>query len=108
MVIGGRGEGYWARKPMAQLVREVMEKANTLEEGIAIMRRGQRTWEYYYVISDVKSNRAVGTAATQEKFEIILPGQSHPQLPHTVKDAVLMSAGDRYIELTRRVQALLN
>ena len=34
---------------MAQLVREVMEKANTLDEAVEIMRKGPRTCEYYYV-----------------------------------------------------------
>jgi hypothetical protein len=103
--MGGRGEGRWDGKPMAELVREVMEKANTLDEAVEIMRKGPRTCEYYYVISDAKAKRAVGIAATSDKFETIWPGQSHPLLPHAVEDAVLMSAGDRYEELTRRVQA---
>lgn len=103
--MGGRGEGNWDGKPMAQLVREVMEKANTLEEAVAIMRSGPRTCEYYYVISDAKSKRAVGIAATPDKFETIWPGDSHPLLPHGTPDTVLLSAGDRYEELARRVQA---
>jgi len=103
--MGGKGQGHWDGKPMAELVREVMEKANTLDEAVEIMRKGPRTCEYYFVISDAKSNRAVGIAATSDKFETIAPGQSHPLLPHAVPDAVLMSAGDRYEELTRRVQA---
>jgi hypothetical protein len=103
--MGGRGQGHWDGKPMAELLREVMEKANSLDEAVEIMRKGPRTCEYYYVISDAKSKRAVGIAATPDKFETILPGQSHPQLPHAVPDAVLMSAGDRYEELARRVQA---
>jgi outer membrane lipoprotein-sorting protein len=103
--MGGRGQGRWYGKPMAELVREVMEKANTLDEAVEIMRKGPRTCEYYFVISDAKSNRAVGIAATPDTFETISPGQSHPLLPHAVPDAVLMSAGDRYEELARRVQA---
>jgi isopenicillin-N N-acyltransferase-like protein len=103
--MGGRGQGDWDGKPMAELVREVMEKANTLDEAVEIMRKGPRTCAYFYVISDAKSNRAVGIAATADKFETIWPGQSHPLLPHAVPDAVLMSAGDRYEELARRVQA---
>jgi hypothetical protein len=102
--MGGRGEGNWDGKPMAQLVREVMENANTLEEAVAIMRKGPRTCEYYYVISDAKAKRAVGLATTPDKFETIWPGQSHPQLPHALEDAVLMSAGSRYEELARRVK----
>ncbi len=102
--MGGRGEGNWDGKPMAQLVREVMEKANTLEEAVEIMRKGPRTCEYYYVISDAKSKKAIGIAATPEKFETVLPNQAHPLLPHAIPDAVLMSAGERYEELARRVQ----
>jgi hypothetical protein len=32
-------------------------------------------------------------------------GESHPRLPHAVGDAVLLSVGDRYEELVRRVKA---
>ncbi len=103
--MGGKGQGHWDGKPMAELVREVMEKANTLDEAVAIMRKGPRTCAYYYVISDAKTKRAVGVAATADKFETILPGESHPSLPHAISDVVLMSAGDRYEELARRVQA---
>jgi hypothetical protein len=103
--MGGRGEGNWDGKPMAQLVREVMEKADTLEQAVEIMRKGPRTCEYYYVISDAKTMRAVGIAATPDKFETVWPGESHKLLPHGIEDAVLMSAGDRYEELARRVQA---
>lgn len=102
--MGGRGEGNWDGKPMAELVREVMEKANTLDEAVAIMRKGPRTCEYYYVISDAKSGRAVGIGATPDKFDVVQPGQSFDRLPHPVADAVLMSAGDRYEELVRRVK----
>jgi outer membrane lipoprotein-sorting protein len=102
--MGGRGEGRWDGKPMAQLVREVMEKAGTLDEAIDIMRKGPRTCEYYYVISDGNTKRAAGIAATPDTFEVIKPGEAHPQLPHPIKDAVLMSAGDRYEKLAERVQ----
>ena len=102
--MGGRGEGNWDGKPMAQLVRECMEKADTLEQAVEIMRKGPRTCEYYYVISDGKTKRAVGVAATPTKFETVGPGQTHELLPHAVKDAVLLSAGDRYEKLVERVR----
>lgn len=102
--MGGRGEGKDG-KPMAQLIREVMEQASTLDEAIAIMRRGPRTCEYYYVIADGNTKRAAGIAATPTTFEVVLPGEAHPRLPHAIKDAVLMSAGDRYERLAERVQA---
>jgi isopenicillin-N N-acyltransferase like protein len=103
--MGGRGEGNWDGKPMAQLVREVMEKASTIDEAIEIMRRGPRTCEYYYVIADAKTKRAVGIKATPSIFEVVEAGGEHPQLPEPVKDAVLLSAGNRYTELVRRAKA---
>jgi hypothetical protein len=103
--MGGRGQGKWDGKPMAQLVREVMERADTIDEALEIMRKGPRTCEYYYVVSDGKTKRAAGIAATPETFETIWAGQSHAKLPHAIKDAVLMSAGDRYEKLAERVKA---
>jgi hypothetical protein len=103
--MGGRGEGNWDGKPMAQLLREVMENCDTIEQAIEVFKRGPRTCEYYYVISDAKSMKACGLACTPEKVEVIWNGEAHPRLPHAIKDAVLMSAGDRYEELARRVQA---
>jgi hypothetical protein len=102
--MGGRGAGDWDGKPMAQLVREVMEKASTLDEAVEIMRAGPRTCEYYYVIADGKSKQAVGIGATPKKFEVVKPGESHPLLPHPVPDTVLLSADDRYETLSQRVK----
>lgn len=103
--MGGRGEGNWDGKPMAQLVREVMENAGTLEEAVEIFKKGPRTCEYYYVIADGKSKRSVAIKATPAHFEVVNPGEAHPQLQRPVKDTVLLSAGDRYEKLVDRVQA---
>lgn len=102
--MGGRGEGDWDGKPMAQLMREVMEKADTIDEAVEIMRESPRTCVYYYVISDAKSMRSVGIKATPDIFETVWSGESHPQLTDPVEDTVLMSAGDRYKELVKRVK----
>lgn len=103
--MGGRGEGNWDGKPMAQLMREVMERADTIDEAVEIMRKGPRTCEYYYVISDGKTKRSVGIKATPEIFETVWSGESHPQLKRPVKDTVLLSADDRYETLVDRVEA---
>lgn len=103
--MGGKGLGHWSGVPMAFLVREVLQTANTLDEAVSIFRDNPRTCEYYYVIADGKSNTAVGLATDWQSMQVIHPNEAHPQLPHAVADAVLMSAGDRYEELTRRVKA---
>lgn len=103
--MGGRGEGNWDGKPMAQLMREVMERADTIDEAVEIMRKGPRTCEYYYVISDGKTKQSVGIKATPEIFETVWSGESHPQLKRPVEDTVLLSAGDRYEALVDRVEA---
>lgn len=102
--MGGRGLGHWSGVPMAFLVREVLETAKDLDEAIAVFRDNYRTCEYYYVIADGKTNRSVGMATSWEKMELIQPGESHPLLPNPVKDAALLSAGDRYQELSKRVK----
>ena len=103
--MGGGGEGDWDGMPMAFLMREGLETASTLPEAVDLFGSTPRTCEYYYVISDGKIPDARGLATSPKHFDVIRPGQYHPQLPEPVKDAVLMSAGDRYKELVKRVKA---
>lgn len=103
--MGGRGLGHWAGVPMALLVRMALEEADDLDEAITVFRDHKRTCEYYYVISDGKTGKAVGMEASWYGFGVIGMGESHPRLPHAIEDAVLLSAGDRYEELARRVRA---
>ena len=103
--MGGRGEGQWDGKPMAQLVRDVMEQANTIDEAVEILRRGPRTCEYYYVVSDGKTKRAVAIRATPTEFETAWAGEAHPLIPDPIKDAVVISGDERYTELVRRIKA---
>jgi len=104
--MGGRGEGKWDGTPMAQLLRGALENCDTLEEALDYMRRRPRTCEYYYVVSDGKSRTARGVAATPETFQVIKPAEAVPLLPERVEDAVLLSAGDRYKQLAKRVRDL--
>lgn len=102
--MGGGGWGDWDGKPMAQLMRETMERASTVEEGIAIFEQGPRTCEYYYVLSQANPNYAVGIYATPEVLDVVLPGVGHPRLDRPVKDTVLLSSGARYTCLVDRVE----
>lgn len=102
--MGGGGRGHWGGTPMAFLVRRVLEEAKTLDEAVAIFRDSKRTCEYYYVVADGDDNSAVGLAAHWNTFEVVKPGEAHPRLPEPTADTVLLSAGDRYKELARRVR----
>jgi isopenicillin-N N-acyltransferase-like protein len=103
--MGGAGYGDWDGKPMAELMREVMEKSNSLDDAVRIMRTGPRTCHYYYVISDGKTQQAVGIDATPTTFRVLPAGAAAPELPHAFDDSVLMSAGNRYEELCNRVKS---
>ena len=103
--MGGGGLGHWSGRPMALLVREALETAKSLDDAIATFRDGPRTCQYYYVISDGENNEAVGMEASWDVFTLIRPGDSHPMLSKPVKDCVLLSAGDRYTELSKQAAA---
>jgi len=102
--MGGKGLGHWAGMPMSFLVREVLEKGGDLDEAITIFRDTPRTCQYFYVVADGKTNRAVGMEASWDKFALVQPGERNPLLPTPVTDTVLLSAGDRYKELVRRAK----
>ncbi len=101
--MGGRGEGQWDGTPMSLLLRDVMERASTVEEAVNIIRNSPRTCEYYYVVSD-KSGAMRGLCCVSKEVTVLEPGQQHPQLPLVPEDAVLMSSGDHAKALSQRIQ----
>ncbi len=101
--MGGRGEGQWDGVPMSFLLRDVMERAATVEEALAILKASRRTCEYYYVISD-KSRNMVGVRCTPEEMTVLQPGEQHPRLPHVPEDTVLISGGSRAETLSERIE----
>ncbi len=105
--MGGGGQGHWGGVPMAFLVREVLSSAKTLDDAIAVFKDNARTCQYFYVLADAKTNRAVGMEASWDKVQIVQPGTAHPLLPKPVKDCALLSAGSRYEELVKRAKSEL-
>ncbi len=103
--MGGGGLGHWQGMPMALLVRHALAHAETLDEALKVFEETPRTCQYFYVVADGKTNEAVGMEASWNVFSVVRPGEAHPLLPHAVTDCALLSAGDRYEELVRRVQA---
>jgi hypothetical protein len=100
--MGGRGEGQWDGTPMSLLLRDVMERAGSVEEALAILRAAPRTCEYYYVLSD-RSGAIRALHCTPQEMLVLGPGQQHPQLPLVPEDTVLISGGDRAKLLSRRI-----
>ncbi|MBN1910841.1 MAG: hypothetical protein JW818_13935 [Pirellulales bacterium] len=101
--MGGGGEGQWDGMPMSLLLRDVMERASTVDEAVEIIRRTPRTCEYYYVLSD-KNRAMVGLYCTPEKVELLKPGQQHAKLPKIPEDTVIVSGFDRAEVASRRIQ----
>lgn len=102
--MGGKGQGKWDGAPMSFLMRRGMEEAETLDEAKSIFRDTKRTCEYFYVISDSKIPSAVGVSAVPEKIDFVGPNESMEPLNTPIKDAVVLSTGDRYTLLTQRVK----
>ncbi|MCE5302792.1 MAG: C45 family autoproteolytic acyltransferase/hydrolase [Planctomycetaceae bacterium] len=101
--MGGRGEGQWDGMPMSLLIRDVMERAATVDEAVRLIRRAPRTCEYYYVLSD-RTGAMCGLECTPDKVTVLEPGQQEPRLPHVPEDAVLISGPDRAATLARRIE----
>ncbi len=100
--MGGRGEGDWDGMPMSLLLREIMERAETVEQALDILRNTPRTCEYYYVFSDRERNLAAVRAVPSEVL-VLRPGEQHPLLPPVPEDTVFISANRRAEVLSQRL-----
>ncbi len=75
--IGGLGYGSWRGIPMAFLLREILEKASSLDEVKTILQNSPRTCEYYYIFSDGKTQESLGVYATASQLQFIAPGTTY-------------------------------
>jgi len=100
--MGGGGVGDWDGMPMSLLLRDVMERAGTVEQGLEILRETPRTCEYYYVLSD-QSRTMAAVRCTPTEFTVLHPGQQHKRLPHVPNDTVLISGPGRAEALSGRL-----
>jgi len=101
--IESSGLGDWDGMPMSLLLRDVMERAATVEEGLDILRNTPRTCEYYYVLSD-KSRSLAAVHADAREITVLRPGEQHPLLPRVPDDTVLISGEGRAEVLSQRLQ----
>ncbi len=75
--MGGAGQGHWDGIPMTFLIRDALERADTLKEALKIFDSAPRTCEYFYVISDAKINDARGIYATPKRIQFVKPGEPY-------------------------------
>ena len=104
--MGGGGEGDWDGMPMTFLMRDIMERAKTVREAVAILKETPRTCEYYYVLSD-RGRDLVGIYATPTVLEVLEAGQQHPRLPAVPADTVMISGAGRAKVLSERLHEKL-
>jgi len=102
--MGGKGEGDWDGMPMTFLLRDLAERAATVEQALARLRQTPRTCEYYYVLSDATRAMA-GVYATPSVFEVLQPGGQDPRLAAVPRDTVMISGGGRAKTLSERLHA---
>jgi len=75
--IGGHGYGSWDGMPMSFIIKAILENAHSLQEAKEILKNTKRTCEYYYVISDGKTNASCAVYATAKKIQFIEPGATY-------------------------------
>ena len=101
--IGGRGDGLWDGMPMSLMLRDVMERADNVEQAVEIIKNTPRTCEYHYVLSD-RAGAIRALHCNPEKVTVLAPGEQHPLLPLVPEDSVLISGDNRAKTLSRRIQ----
>lgn len=115
--MGGRGEGDWDGCPMSFLMREVMERASTVEEAIKLIKETPLTCEYYYVLSDASGEMA-GLWCRPGKVIVVRPGEQLDELarehaegkdvklPTIPEDTIVISGLDRATLAIERINAV--
>lgn len=79
--IGGRGYGHWKGMPMSFLLRSILEQSTTCQEAKDYLTTSPRTCEYYYVISDGKTQESFGCYATHQNISFFTPGKDYSLTP---------------------------
>lgn len=102
--LGGKSAGRYMGIPMAFLMRRGLEEAGTLSEAKELFTNATRTCKYYYVISDAKTNEAVGVSASSSKIEFVGPNEAYGPLNAPMQDVVALSGRGRYTKLTNRIK----
>ena len=75
--IGAQGYGNWNGMTMTFIMREILESASSLAMAKKIIQNEKRTCNYFYIVSDGKTNKSFAAFATPEKVSFIKPGTNY-------------------------------
>ncbi|PCI95713.1 hypothetical protein COB11_01290 [Candidatus Aerophobetes bacterium] len=75
--VGGLGYDYLDGVPMSFLMKEALENSKCINCAKKIFETNKRTGEYYYIVSDGKTNKACGVYATNSQIHFIEPGSKY-------------------------------
>ncbi len=98
---GDAGEGDWDGMSMTLLLRDIMERASSVDEAMQILTNTPRTCDFCYVVSD-KTGAMRAMRLTAKKMIVLKPGQQHAGWPHVPADTVLISMHPQ--ELSKALQ----
>lgn len=75
--VGGLGYPHLKGMPMAFLMKQILEKASSLQDAKELIEHTPRTAEYYYLIADGKIQSGVGVYATNSQVHFIQSGENY-------------------------------
>jgi isopenicillin-N N-acyltransferase like protein len=102
--MGMGGYGDWDGMPMAYMFRQALEDCNSLDEVLNFFKRTTRTCQHVYVVSDGKIPGAAAIHSRTDSLEIAFAGHPLPQWPEAIADGAVISGGNRYTLLVKRIK----
>jgi isopenicillin-N N-acyltransferase like protein len=107
--MGMMGFGQWDGMPMSYMLRAALEENNRLKDVKEFLIHTHRTCRHMFLVADGKeyenNSKAFGMYSQWNSYAFLEPGQGHLLLPFPLPDCILISLGERYISLVKRVQA---
>jgi len=97
------GTPHWDGIPASILLRLALEQCSTMEEVADLCQENPATGDAFCVLTDGKSNKALGIAMNSQGFELIWSGGSHVRFGQEIADTLLMSASGKPDKLRETV-----
>ena len=100
--MGSGGEGDRSYVSTAFLLRDLMERAATVDEALEILCHTSRRCDYNYVLSD-KTRAMAAVRCDGEQMTILRPGQQQPQMAMVPGDTLLVTSPLQVEALRKRL-----